>query len=257
MSLVPETVEYGEDSKYGKAVGLFGEGYFWGVPKTNVPEEGILAHTLRLAYAHGCPRPNLVIETGGLVPAMHRYSEVNQTYYMKIRQEARSYNHTVYRDLRQHADRKDEGVGLHEATAVPESFKDSIAPMTRLEGYALPRLYILRAGTSSKDTYESFKRREDTDLLLRTNLTRSNSALELLAKFVRDLGNQPDLERADILHHALPTGVLEEENCLTTFNNLGQLLEQWAPEMANFYTQLTPTQLIEKQIAFVPYLKSR
>jgi hypothetical protein len=259
MSLVPELIEYGPDSKYGEAVGPFGHGKFWGTIGSDATEDEKRLFTLKMGYSHGCPRPELVIDTYGVDYAWRRYSAVNRTHSLTVVQEARGYNFNIFQDLTRPVTRQlpDEPVGLHEATAVPEAFKDIIPPMTRLEGYALPRLYILRAGSNGAHTQTEFLRRENTQLALRTNIAQSNNALEVLAKFVRYLGNQSDLERADIFHHVFPAGVLEEENCYGTFDKLARLLDQWAPEMRDFYTQLTPSQMIEKQIAFVSYLKTR
>lgn len=246
--LTLEQVEYGSDEKYGSADGgRFGFGQLVGVVSSRLPEEAKLTRAIRLGWAHGCPTARTVIDTYGADWIMRRYSTCN---YMlsRVTKEAERLNGPLYKLLATPTSRllPEEEVGTHEPVSVPESHKKVISPMSGLHGYAAPRLLLLRRDTNADIDGKTSDR---ADAFIKWNLQEAHSLNELLAGIARDISNEPDLERIDVLSHLLPQGILGEEHCFTTYKEFAQQLIKTAPDLVRFYQELTPSQKAEKGIA--------
>lgn len=248
--------EYGRDSKYGLVVGSFGAAEY--TPTTRCPKKEVLARTYRLAWSHGCPNPTLCIENYGVDYMLDRYRECNRTLSFTLGLLEAFAPGLAYQFRRPVKRLPPEPAGRHEAVAVPKSHIDQIAMGAGLHGYALPRALILGEKSYLKRKGEKDKTPKSFEVIYDTVLTNSAEAKnidELLAGTAHDLSLDTGLERAVLLSHLFPQGILDEENCHTTYDRFAKVLIQKAPELVRFYTELTPSQKAELEIATIPALK--
>lgn len=240
----PELVEYGAEYKFGSDVGRFGFGTFWGSISPKLPEEQIVARAIRLGWSSGCPRVKELIQPDsyGADWMMRRYSVCNWMF-REVSIEAYKNNQPIFNQLTKPTPRKlpEEPLGIHERLSVPNSHKEIISPMSSLYGYAIPRLILMRRD-SHPDGIKSEQNSNRATVLMRVNVSEAKTLPGLLASLANDLSHENDLERAEILSHILPQGILEEENCYTTYSEFVAELIETAPELFKVYQELTPSQ---------------
>lgn len=243
--------EYGRDSKYGPAVGPFGASEYF--PETTnyskYSEIELLNQAHRLAWSHGCPNPDFCIATYGLDYMLNRYTQCNVTLSTVVGLMDMTDSGLYWTFTHPIARRPEEPVGKYEPLAVPKSHLQQIAMGAGLYGYALPRILIL-AGK-----YDDWRGEVIASDSLHHNIYEAKTSDELLAGVTKDILYDANLDRAKVLSHILPQGVLEEENCFTIYNRFARVLTEMVPELAKLYTELTASQKQELGIAEVPALK--
>ncbi len=257
MNQNPEKIKYGSLDKYGDEVGVFGRGHFCKVIPLDLPEKEVVSQILRLAWAHGCPVPKSVINIYGIEYAMDRYSTCNQAfrYIVGMAMYQRGSANLPFLLINPEKRLPDEKVGKHEPAAVPNIHQSEIAPMSGLYGYALPRLFLLRAESQPQET---LKRQENyykaSEILMYSLAGAKNLEMVLVTMAIR-LWQEKDIGKTDILSHIFPQCTLEEENCRIAYRQFAEALRDRTPEIAEFYQELTQSQKAELGIAEIPTLK--
>lgn len=256
--LNPDQIEYGPDYKYGFEAGRFGFGQMTGNFSTEYPEEVKVSRARKLGWAHGCPTAIEVIDKYGVDWITQRYSSCNFWFNwvtMEARVKAQLGKPKLYQQLTTPTLRlPQEPLKEHSPLCVPESHKTVISPMSGLFGYAIPRLIILKKDALSGTTRFEDREREAINLM-RTSIDESASLKVLTASLVKELYGSSGIEPIELFSHALPQGILDEENCHTTYGEFADQLIKTIPQAVKFYQELTPAQKAEKGIADVPALR--
>ncbi len=242
------SLEYAQNNKYGDEIGPFGYGFYSKEVSPEAPEQEKFDQVRKLAWSHGCTRPQAVIDQYGLVWTGHRYATVNSAF-RHIVDTGHVFNSQLSLETSEQR-RSEEPYGEHEPSAVTQSWKDAIPPMSHITGYAAPRMLLFQM--------EPFHHVHDisndvANILLIRSLANSFSAVEFLAQFASALDREPrnrtDPRRLELLGHVLSAEVLAEENIRYDYQRLANMIDHYAPLLGDFYRDLKDYELKANGIA--------
>lgn len=245
----PEFVEYGPDKRYGVP---FGEGResLLTLKLSFNSEDQIIEGILRLGWSNGCPVAREL--TGPNSPygaeyMLRRYSETNY-WFREAVSLARKHNRAVFDLLSRPRMRlPDEEVGKHEPLSVPRSHLWRISPMSSLEGYATSRVLI-----GVKSQHFLLLDSKAYAVLIDCLAVAGDEPWHFLA-ILSEKAVHSTFEPEIILHHVYPQGILEEQNCRTTYLNIARSLEMKAPTIWRALINLPQSQREDLAIAKIPY----
>jgi hypothetical protein len=220
------------------------------------------------AWRHGCPMPDGVIEyygqkwldnqrklgdeseyseaeieAQGIALTRRRYDECNFVYNTVIRDavframEQGENKRDLYVQLFGLEDRaEDEPLGYAEPGRVPELATEVRPPLSRLVGYALPRVLIEQFGWGFGVERNPERYLQGLDLLDRA-VAQANTPEELLAI----LGNQvvrADAEAGIVIGHMLAPGIEDEQNNHAEFARVRAAIRKHSPTLRNLMNKL-------------------
>ncbi len=223
----------------------FGRGKFMG----NNPGILLLTPEQRLqvsAWRHACPRPGEVSREYGLEWTRQRYDECDFVFSSLIIKQAKD-KPGLYQLLTSSVPRlPNEPMGYHEADIVPESHQTEMSPLSTPWGYALPRVFIEIAGRGQERSPDKYLKALD---MLNEAVQKSNTPVELLAN-LSETAIKSGVTAEKILGHIFAPGILEEENCITMFNQIADSTRQYAPTLWEYYSKLPIAQ--RKKLGLIP-----
>ena len=232
-------IQYGSEVRNGVK---FGYGTWFSEP---IPM-GTLANQITdarlLGWSHGCPLAMELTDPSnpdyGPLKIARRYAEVNGMFRHIINQ-AEFYNPSLIEQMLTPLQRSEnEPVGKHEPESVPMSYLNQMAPMVKVEGYASPRVVLL------------MKRVNERQDIIRMSLLRSTNPQDLLVN-LSALAVGFFADPLQVLQHTLSADVLSEENCLSAYTSLAEVLERMAPSLHRIYLGLSTKEKVEAGIAVI------
>lgn len=238
--------EYGPNRKYGIA---FGSGNFIRRDDlTKLPEDQIRTLALKLGWANGCPVVRELSDPSntqfGPLSMAQRYNETNRwfkfisSYYERP---TRSISSSLRVPILRHPD---EPVGKHEPKSVPMLHLTQISPMSRIHGYALPRVFIELLSLRRHGSYP-------VDFI-HNAIARSSNPDTLLSKLSLSVVAKGGVEPVSVLQHLFPAGLLAEENCRRAYISLAESLNHFAPDLVDEYLGLSTSEKANLEIADIP-----
>lgn len=202
-------------------------------------DKDIRGKSLDMGWSHACviaaelTNPNH--PTLGPDLMLKRYGETN-FWFGYILAESAKFNPQIFANLNQSIPRKEgEPVGIFEVTSVPLAHLTKMFPMSRIYGYALPRVHIEAMGRGEARNQERALRAIQA---LDEAVGESSSPAELLA-VLSEKSLEFGADAKKILSHILPSGVLNEENCLTDYQEIAEQLKLKAPTIWKVYASMT------------------
>ncbi len=190
------------------------------------------------AWAHACPMPDEVSDTFGVDWTIERYLECNFVWG-HILDISKQLNPELYRQLSESILRKfDEPVGKHEKGHIPKSHKTFMSPLSTLYGYALPRVFLEIAGRGKKRNKERYLYAMEQ---LESAVKISHSPTELLARLTHKarFNEVARTRTVKLLDHVLAAGILGEENNISQYREVIEMLEKYAPAVFRTYKRLS------------------
>lgn len=129
-------------------------------------------------------------------------------------------------------------MGKHEKGRVPKSHKTFMSPLSTLYGYALPRVFLEIAGRGKKRTQERYFYAMEQ---LESAVKISHSPPELLARLthVARFNEIARTRTVKLLDHVLAAGILKEENNISQYQEMIEMLEKHAPSVFRTYKRLS------------------
>lgn len=211
-----------------------------------------------LGWAHGCPVAIELTETCGPDKMIQRYSEVNCTF-LWILERAR-INPELESNLLTPARRRERlPDGKHEPLSVPQSFLEQMAPMTTISGYASPRVLL---EYTAGERLRMVNRLRKINPILGSSIKKTTDPLEFLAylseetflRLIKKAHTPVDSSNARslglrILSHALAVEVLEEEGCMSMYQELASKVNDLSRHLRTIYLSLTPQEAEQYGIA--------
>jgi len=194
---------------------------------------------LDMAWSHACV---IAVEltdpqhpTLGPDWMLKRYGETN-FWFGYILAEAIKLNSQLLASLEQPVPRKEgEPVGNFEEMSVPSTHLAEMSPMSRIYGYALPRVHIEAMGRGEARNQERALR---AIKVLDETIKASSVPAELLA-VLSEKSLSFGADAKEVLSHILPSGVLKEENCLTDYQEIAEQLQLRAPTIWEAYAAIS------------------
>lgn len=202
---------------------------------------------LLVGWADSCPvaleLTDPANETPGRGPEtmLDRYGEVN-FWFGQIARDVREGNPALYEQLIAPVARQQgEPAGKYEDESVPFTHYGEMSPMGTLPGYALPRIFIEQIGAPRGHDFDeqAVARLERGLKVLDEVIPQSHTPAELLARVAEGLAGTGDVTPVQILRHVLSSGWLKEHNARTMLGEVKQELEDLAPTIWMFYSQMT------------------
>ena len=213
----------------------FGKGYFLG----NNP--GILDLSSEkmvyvLAWWHACTGRREVINEYGLDWTLKRYAECNYSTGEIIDMARRKpfLYWTLTTSIRRESSEQID-LNSFEKRAVPDSHLKIMSPLSRPEGYALPRVLIEIKGRGSDRSPERYFRAID---MLEDAIDISSDSIQLLSELSKRAVNS-GVDAKIILGHVLASGIMDEENCKKIYQEIIGDLKVNAPVVWDCYNSLS------------------
>lgn len=238
----------------------FGKGKFLGDdPRINDlnPENRVYVS----AWRHACPQPDATvkyygdewlkywhhfvkqgnepdptpetIKEHGIEITRRRYDECDRVYSDIVEKTRTSGNTDLLSALTGSVQRRNgERAGYHEESRVPESHANQMSPLSRLVGYALPRVIIEQFGWGDEqrswgDGNRTWERYEKGMIILDKAIKKAKTPIQLLCILAEEVyKNDGDAQK--ILGHILAEGIENEENNHTEFEEVKQGLHKYA-----------------------------
>lgn len=224
----------------------FGLGTEYIVPQPSAPLEQINQRVLDLAWSSGCPIPT---ETIGLNPTLEdllrsgeRYAYINWWFDIiasKIHLTKKTSSYSIRFPVPR---REDEPVGKHEPEYVPLVHMTHMSPLSHPVGFALPRIAI-------EMTKEPTDMRGFVNSLIGGFAATCTSSSQLLARVAEFAacqlyGGNP----MTVLNHVLRQQKLNQEGCISVYEQIVRDMEQLAPNLLRIYVGLSTTEKISAGI---------
>jgi hypothetical protein len=206
-----------------------------------------------LAWVEGCPIPKGVISRKGIPGAIVGYTDVLSTR-LHILRSAQIYNSSLYHQMIVDTKRSNnEPVGLlHESESVPKSYLRYIPANDSTCGYSVPRSVLTVSSNIPKETMRDVLHNIQ---VIKPIITEVDKPLLLVALAAEELATYYPNKVDDLIRFSFSRGHFQEQNNLTTFQELFGLLEIHAPTLFRRYGKLSPDEKAEKGIADIDKLK--
>lgn len=234
-----------EDVTYGRE---FGDGVLLGDDPEYFFKLNRDQQVQALAWSHGCPVKNHVVEKYGLEFARKRYAECNFVFGL-IACRSGHLNLSLHKEITKTTVRPDyEPVGKHEPESVPVAYFGYVSPMSSHTGYAAPRVLIEQFGIDDARTPDRVLRGLD---ILDEAIKESKTPESFLVNLSERVASEDGVDPKDVLGQLLSDGFLGEGSFYTSFSTVLGLMKKEAPVLWETYSDLSPSDRFFGGIAYI------